>query len=205
MNPDRYPDPGSPAWANRPDAATRRPYVGHGADGARRSAQIDREEADTIDTGDEWGRRERDRLLASAERWEAQADTLAHRTLDTLATESQEAGLYDEMNPHQPPVIDLYESNDGSLYLHRHGDTVAWGDVSFAIDNGTTFAEDAADLATVNPPHDRAPDEWYVDVCPVEELRAASEVRHLASWDDGRMRLYDRPGIHGNRYLGGAT
>jgi hypothetical protein len=48
----------------------RTPYVGEGAGGARRSAQIDREEADTLDPDDP----RRDQLLASAEEWERQAD-----------------------------------------------------------------------------------------------------------------------------------
>jgi hypothetical protein len=47
----------------------RSPYVGEGADGARRSADIDRNEADTYPTGsDDW-----QRCQASAERWETQA------------------------------------------------------------------------------------------------------------------------------------
>ncbi len=46
----------------------RSPYVGSGPDGARRSAQIDREEADGLDPGEA-----RDRCLASAERWDRQA------------------------------------------------------------------------------------------------------------------------------------
>ncbi len=46
----------------------RAPYVGAGSDGARRSAQIDREEADGLDPGEA-----RDRCLASAEQWDRQA------------------------------------------------------------------------------------------------------------------------------------
>jgi hypothetical protein len=49
----------------------RSPYVGEGADGARRSANIDRSEADLYDPGPD-----RDRCLASAERWEDQARML---------------------------------------------------------------------------------------------------------------------------------
>jgi hypothetical protein len=50
----------------------RQPYVGDGADGARRSAEIDRTEADTLDrTAPGYGR-----LIASAVRWEAQAAEL---------------------------------------------------------------------------------------------------------------------------------
>jgi len=51
----------------------RRPYVGAGSEGARRSAQIDREEADTLHPSDE----RYDRLLASARQWEAQASEIA--------------------------------------------------------------------------------------------------------------------------------
>ncbi|MDN5768923.1 MAG: hypothetical protein L0H96_24705 [Humibacillus sp.] len=48
--------------------ADRGPYVGDGADGARRSAQIDREEADCLPLGEA-----RDRCLASAQQWDRQA------------------------------------------------------------------------------------------------------------------------------------
>jgi hypothetical protein len=47
----------------------RLPYVGTGADGARRSAEIDRTEADGLDAADP----RRDELLQSADRWELQA------------------------------------------------------------------------------------------------------------------------------------
>jgi hypothetical protein len=50
----------------------RRPYVGDGADGCRRSAQIDREEADTHTIGSP-PHLER---LASAKRWERQAEQM---------------------------------------------------------------------------------------------------------------------------------
>jgi hypothetical protein len=49
----------------------REPYVGQGADGARRSAQIDLEESDTLDPGER-----RDQCLLSAERWILQAEHL---------------------------------------------------------------------------------------------------------------------------------
>jgi len=52
-------------------ADLRYPYVGEGADGARRSAQIDLEQADCMDPGEE-----RDERLLSAARWELQADRL---------------------------------------------------------------------------------------------------------------------------------
>ncbi len=50
----------------------RTPYVGSGEDGARRSAEIDREEADRVDIFDS----RYNRLLESAESWEAQARDL---------------------------------------------------------------------------------------------------------------------------------
>lgn len=49
----------------------RNPYVGEGADGARRSAAIDRSEADGLDPGPY-----RDTVLASAAAWEEQAELL---------------------------------------------------------------------------------------------------------------------------------
>lgn len=53
-------------------AGHRNPYVGDGADGARRSAQIDREEADGLDRDDP----RYDEVLASAARWDEQAREL---------------------------------------------------------------------------------------------------------------------------------
>lgn len=48
------------------------PYVGDGADGCRRSAQIDREEADGLMMNSErW-----QELQDSARRWEAQAEEI---------------------------------------------------------------------------------------------------------------------------------
>ena len=48
----------------------RNPYVGSGADGARRSAQIDREELDLLSRDDP----RREATEASIERWERQAE-----------------------------------------------------------------------------------------------------------------------------------
>lgn len=50
----------------------RNPYVGAGADGARRSAQIDREERDTLDAADP----RHGVLEQGARRWEEQAASL---------------------------------------------------------------------------------------------------------------------------------
>ncbi len=53
----------------------RRPYVGEGSDGARRSAAIDLDELDTLDRDDpRW-----DSIAESAERWDAQAAALEQR------------------------------------------------------------------------------------------------------------------------------
>lgn len=49
----------------------REPYVGAGADGARRSSRIDLEEADGLPPGEA-----RDVALLSAERWILQAEQL---------------------------------------------------------------------------------------------------------------------------------
>jgi hypothetical protein len=59
-------------------AHLRIPYVGEGADGAYRSAQIDLEEADCCDPGER-----RDHCLLSAEWWLLQAEYLeAHPDAD---------------------------------------------------------------------------------------------------------------------------
>lgn len=65
-------------WETPPAEPTsdRIPYVGEGADGARRSAEIDRNEADTLDPGEA-----RDACLASAAAWDAQAERLEEETL----------------------------------------------------------------------------------------------------------------------------
>lgn len=55
---------------------TRIPYVGAGADGARRAAQIDLDEADTLDQHTDEGRRRYNELTASAAAWVVQADQL---------------------------------------------------------------------------------------------------------------------------------
>lgn len=58
------------------------PYVGDGADGARRSAAIDRSEADGMDPGEA-----RDERLASADRWDAQAAALDEEVTRLTATD----------------------------------------------------------------------------------------------------------------------
>ena len=57
----------------------RNPYVGDGADGARRSSQIDQEEADCLPRGEQ-----RDHCLLSAERWILQAEYLEPSTAGML-------------------------------------------------------------------------------------------------------------------------
>jgi len=69
---DKYPGDVDRMWAaaaeSRPPG--REPYVGDGADGCRRSAQIDREEADGYDHDDD----RRAAALVSAAAWELQAE-----------------------------------------------------------------------------------------------------------------------------------
>lgn len=59
--------------------AYRTPYVGEGEDGARRSEQIDREEADGLS----WTDPRHDELIKSAERWRDQAYDLVLKRLGT--------------------------------------------------------------------------------------------------------------------------
>ncbi|KAB7740898.1 hypothetical protein GA707_18535 [Nostocoides sp. F2B08] len=56
---------------SNPPVQLRHPYLGDGADGARRSAQIDLEEADCLPPGEQ-----RDDCLLSAKRWILQAEHL---------------------------------------------------------------------------------------------------------------------------------
>ena len=56
-----------------PRTRLREPYVGEGVDGCLRSAQIDREEADCLDRSDP----RCSEVIASAERWEQQAEIVA--------------------------------------------------------------------------------------------------------------------------------
>lgn len=65
----------------------RSPYVGEGSDGCYRSAQVDREEADTLAALD----LRRDQLYASAEAWERQADQL-ERAAGPRRPESERRG-----------------------------------------------------------------------------------------------------------------
>jgi hypothetical protein len=60
----------------------RDPYVGEGADGARRSAQIDRDELDTLAADDP----RRPFVLESAARWDAQAARLESQERSTRGT-----------------------------------------------------------------------------------------------------------------------
>lgn len=59
--------------AAAPSTRLREPYVGQGVDGCRRSARIDREEADCLDLSDP----RYAEVIASAESWEWQAEQLA--------------------------------------------------------------------------------------------------------------------------------
>lgn len=68
-------------------SAHREPYVGTGADGARRSAEIDRSEADGYDRGDP---RINERLM-SAERWELQAADLEDAVATPLLSDAEAA------------------------------------------------------------------------------------------------------------------
>ena len=72
-----------PGDRSRSRVRLRFPYVGDGADGARRSAQIDLEEADGLDPGPR-----RDDCLLSAERWMVEAEE--H---DRIAVESGRRGI----------------------------------------------------------------------------------------------------------------
>lgn len=66
----------------------RPPYVGAGANGARRSAEIDRTEAESLARGDE----RRDECLLSAERWIMQAERLEQAERDAVRRHDRNRG-----------------------------------------------------------------------------------------------------------------
>ena len=71
------------------DHGWRNPYVGSGADGARRSADIDRDELDTLDTDDP----RREALEESVRRWERQAEEEDQMSnLEAIRLEPEENG-----------------------------------------------------------------------------------------------------------------
>lgn len=76
--------------------AYRTPYVGSGRDGCRRSAQIDREEADGLDLDDP----RHAELLASADRWEAQERDIR------LRCPSSHAEFLDSVSAYEAQVRD---------------------------------------------------------------------------------------------------
>lgn len=66
-----YDDPDDIFDTSDAEPVDRDPYVGEGADGCRRSAEIDRSEADGLPRGDD-----RDARLRSADQWDWQAERI---------------------------------------------------------------------------------------------------------------------------------
>lgn len=113
-------------------SAHRTPYVGDGADGARRSAQIDREEADLLPLLDP----RIDELLESASRWDQQASELDGADPNTtIRTIAANAGLTPEElrtrldllidepgvdQPLRPRVAAIYELALGFIHSGAH-------------------------------------------------------------------------------------
>jgi putative phage-type endonuclease len=109
------------------------PYVGDGPDGCRRSAQMDRTEADGLDLLDP----RIDELLASADRWEAQAADLEAAPLPELAAEIRKAVKLVEDNPQYEPTL------AGAIL----DPSVPPGVVEVRDDNGTVLAQVPTDDA----------------------------------------------------------
>jgi hypothetical protein len=108
-------------------AGHRNPYIGSGSEGARPSAQIDREEADTYDAAD----RRRTHALASAEAWTAQAEELeVEEIVDELMAFAaaageqlrNEAGRSDQPQPNKPNIEHLLRQDlrEALLKERRH-------------------------------------------------------------------------------------
>jgi putative phage-type endonuclease len=109
------------------------PYVGDGPDGCRRSAQMDRTEADGLDLLDP----RIDELLASADRWEAQAADLEAAPLPELAAEIRKAVKLVEDDPQYEPIL------AGAIL----DPSVPPGVVEVRDDNGTVLAQVPTDDA----------------------------------------------------------
>jgi len=71
------------------------PYVGEGADGGRRSAQIDREEATTLDADDP----RRAMLLESTARWEQQVEAIERQRAWTSPAPRPDHRLHARLGP----------------------------------------------------------------------------------------------------------
>lgn len=122
----------------------RTPYIGSGADGAHRSAAIDREEADTLDRHDP----RRDELLDSAHRWDLQA-----RAEDAEAM-TNSAAILDALDAKPSGVArreirietGAHDRLDPVLHLVDHYPAGETATVSFALTRAILTSTDGAAL-----------------------------------------------------------
>jgi hypothetical protein len=148
----------------------RHPYIGEGADGARRSGRIDLEEADGLDPGEA-----RDACLASADRWQQQAEELEadeRRALGAAreAYDRTYAALYEALGEHildaicgglpstakeRLAVEDVYAMVDSAVCaILEAGVTVADQDVATApILSVAPRASSTPPTFVLDPPH----------------------------------------------------
>lgn len=132
----------------------RNPYVGAGEDGARRSARIDRDEADGLS----WLDPRRDELVASAQRWEQQAHELV---LDRLGVPPSLADVWASVGSEEwlaaLALLDL-----SPVLIADAGRYAEW-----SRDGGGTFSyegEGEDQVSTFHPNPVMAWDAWVADV-----------------------------------------
>lgn len=116
----------------------REPYVGDGADGARRSARIDREEADGLDRGDP----RRDELLASAERWDRQAEQLeaehAGQEPSFQAMRIQQLERRQKARTLADEAAEILSYHGASAQDHAHATAAALASIALSLAAGRT-------------------------------------------------------------------
>lgn len=85
----------------------------------------------------------------------------------------------------------LYEDSGGGLYLHRHGDDTVYAHVEQNVSYGARFDQDASEL-------DRGIKEaWDVEKIPYAQFDESvdePEIKRVAVWEDGKVRLLAHPG-----------
>ena len=161
----------------------RDPYVGEGADGCRRSAAIDRSEADGLDPGPY-----RDTVLASAAAWEQQAEQLE-------AAEVVEGELL-PAHPEGTPEYAAYQEQ-----LHEELGKWSRGENPYPYPTATPAPEPAEAEVVLSPREEAA--QRLVAIAALEQLvkRLKTEHREQAASVYDRAHMKDPVHLDG-RELG---
>ena len=93
----------------------------------------------------------------------------------------------------------LYEDSGGGLYLHKHGDDTVYAHIEVNVPLGARFELDASELDS------GVKDTWEVEKIPYSRFEQSvdePEVRRIAVWEDGKVRLLAHPGPDTLLYVG---